>query len=165
MMGRALLIVGWLATAGLVATGVAGLAAGQSSESFSTHVLLALLAALLMLFSHCWIMFYLIGTGKAIKEAVAEHDLDADLIERTKDFKNRSYPSLMLAMGLVMATFICGGIGFLGSLPLWVHQYLLGLPTLGVQIWALVIEGKVLMANDRLMKGISRRLEADAATV
>jgi len=162
MMGRALLIVGWLATAGLVATGVAGLVAAQSSASFSTHVLLALLAALLMLFSHCWIMFYLIGTGKAIKEAVAENDLEPDLIERTKEYKNRSYPSLMLAMGLVMATFICGGVGFLGALPLWVH-HLLSLPTLAVQIWALVIEGQVLLANERLMNGISRRLEADAA--
>jgi len=162
MMGRALLIVGWLATAGLVATGVAGLSAGQSSESFSTHVLLALLAALLMLFSHCWIMFYLIGTGKAIKAAVAENDLEAAFIEKTKDFKNDSYPSLMLAMGLVMATFICGGAGFLGALPLWVH-HLLALPTLVVQIWALVIEGRVLMANQRLMNGIDRLLEADGA--
>lgn len=162
MMGRALVVVGWLATAGLVATGVAGLAASQSADSFSTHVLLALLAALMMLFSHCWIMFYLIGTGKAIKVAVAENDLDADFIEQTKDFKNRSYPSLMLAMGLVMATFICGGAGFLGSLPLWVH-HLLALPTLGVQIWSLLIEGRVLMANEKLMAGISRQLETDAA--
>ena len=160
MMGRALLTVGAMATVGLVATGVLGYVVADVGSA-GLHVLIALATCLLLLFSHCWIMFYLIGTGKAIKEAVAENDLDPEWIELTKEFKNRSYPLLMLAMGLAMTTFILGGAGFLGGLPLWMH-HLLALPTLAVQVWALIREGSVLTANERLMADIGRRLEADA---
>jgi len=82
MMGRALLIVGAMATLGLVAAAVLGyMLPGPVGPDMSRHVLVSLASCLLLLFSHCWIMFYLIGTGKAIKDAVNEHKLDADLIE------------------------------------------------------------------------------------
>src|SRR3954469_17990722 len=110
MMGRALLIVGALATLGVIAAAVVGYTLhGPMDDHMPRHVLIGLASSLLLLFSHCWIMFYLIGTGKAIKDAVKERGLDPAFIEETKRFKNQSYPWLMLAMGLVMATFILGG--------------------------------------------------------
>ena len=91
MMGRALLIVGAMATLGLLASAVVGyLLAGATDANMPLHVLISLAASLLLLFSHCWIMFYLIGTGKAIKEAVNENGLEPALIEETKRFKNAS---------------------------------------------------------------------------
>ena len=107
MMGRALLVLGWLATLGLIATGILGFQVGPE-VGVGTHLLLGLMSSLLLLFSHSWIMFYLIGTGKAIKTAVAENDLDESIVEMTRDFKNRSYPWLMLAMIAAMTTFILG---------------------------------------------------------
>ena len=124
MMGRALLIVGWVATAGLVVTGAAGYLYSADSGGLGTHLVLALGSSLLLLFSHCWIMFYLIGTGKAIREAVTENDLEPELIERTKEFKNRSYGWLMLAMGVAMAAFILGGGVYTRVIPAWVHHSL-----------------------------------------
>lgn len=160
MMGRALLIVGAMATLGLVAAAVLGYRlAGATGPEMSRHVLVALASSLLLLFSHCWIMFYLIGTGKAIKEAVAEHGLQPSFIEDTKRFKNESYPSLMLAMGLAMATFILGGGAATGSLPVWVHHVLFW-AALVVQARTLWIEKRVLEANERLMADIDRRLAA-----
>jgi hypothetical protein len=156
MMGRALLVVGWLATAGFAAAGVAGYQVEEASQ-MGTHLLLGLVASLLLLFSHCWIMFYLVGTGKAIKTTVAEHGLEDSLVEQTKDFKNRSYPWLMLALGLAMATFILGGGVATKALPGWVHHSLFYL-TLPVQIWALLVEQRVLTANEELMRDIDRRL-------
>ena len=162
MMGRALLIVGWIATAGLVATGLAGYFFSLESGSIGLHLSLGLASSLLLLFSHCWIMFYLIGTGKAIKEAVAEYGLEADLLERTKDFKNRSYPSLMLAMGLVMAVFIIGGGVYTRFIPAWVHHALF-YAALVVQVRTLAIERSVLVENDELMTSIDRRLASRPA--
>ena len=110
MMGRALLIVGLMGTLGVVATAVLGyLLSSPTDLEMPRHVLVGLASSLLILFSHCWIMFYLIGTGKAIKDAVKDGGLDPAFAEETKRFKNASYPSMMLAMGLVMATFILGG--------------------------------------------------------
>ena len=158
MMGRALLIVGAMATLGLIAAAVLGYRlGGPVGSEMSRHVLVSLASSLLLLFSHCWIMFYLIGTGKAIKQAVAEHGLEPSFVEETKRFKNESYPSLMLAMALAMATFILGGGAATGSLPVWVHHALF-YAALVVQARTLWIENRVLTANERLMAEIDKRL-------
>lgn len=160
MMGRALLIIGALATLGLVASAVLGyLMTSPADPGMPRHVLVSLAASLLMLFSHCWILFYLIGTGKAIKEAVKEYGLDGSVVEQTKTFKTRSNPMLMLAMLLVIATFVVGGGVATGSVPSWVHQVLFW-ATLVVQIRALWIEKVVLDANEKLMADLDRRVAA-----
>jgi len=161
-MGRALLIVGLMSTLGVIVSAVMGyLLSSPVDADMPRHVLVALASSLLLLFSHCWIMFYLIGTGKAIKDAVRENGLDPAvteaIIEETKRFKNASYPSLMLAMGLVMATFILGGGVATGSVPAWVHHVLFYLAVL-VQGYALRIEWRVLGENERLMIDVDRRL-------
>lgn len=164
-MGRALLVVGWLATAGVVATAVLGYlgGGGGDAETMRRHVLLALASVLLLLFSHCWIMFYLIGTGKAIKDAVKEHGLDPAAVEETKRFKNESYPALMLAMALAMATFILGGGASTGTLPPLVHHVLFWAALLA-QGRALMREKRVLDANERLMAELDRSIAARPAT-
>ena len=149
MMGRALLTVGAMATLGLIATGILGYLVADVGSA-GLHVLIALATCLLLLFSHCWIMFYLIGTGKAIKQAVADEKLSPDLVEETKELKNRSYPSLMLAMVLAMATFILGGGVDTGTIPAWFHQAMF-LITLFVQLRTLWIEHLVLLDNRALM--------------
>ncbi len=156
MMGRALLTVGWLATLGFIAAGVGGYWV-EGKEGLGNHQLLGLASAVLLLFSHSWIMFYLIGTGKQVKDAVAEHGVDPQKIEETKTYKSRSYPPLMLAIGLAMATFILGGGVDTGVLPPWVHHGLFW-ATLAAQLRALLIEHRVLAANERLLDGIRREL-------
>lgn len=160
MMGRALLIVGTMATLGVAATAVLGyLLSSPTDTHMPRHVLVGLASSLLLLFSHCWIMFYLIGTGKAIKEAVKENGLDPAFAEETKRFKNASYPWLMLAIALVMATFILGGGVATGSIPSWVHHVLFYTAMLA-QGYALWIEWRVLVDNERLMADVDRRLAA-----
>jgi hypothetical protein len=163
MMGRALLIVGALATVGLLATGMLGYVIPQAfePEQLSNHLLMAVLTSLLLLFSHCWILFYLIGTGKALKEAVAEHGLEPEIAEETKRFKTRSNPWLMLAMMLAMATFVVGGGVATKALPAWVHHGLFYV-TLVCQVWALWVEFEVLTANAKLMRSVDRRLKRQA---
>ncbi len=157
MMGRALLVLGWLATAGFIGCAVMGYLMDRQASSLSPHVLVGLVASLLFLFAHSWVMFYLIGTGKAIKNAVEEYGLEQELVERTKEFKSRSYPWLMLAMGVVIATFVMGGAFLASAAPGWIHELLFFL-TLGIQVRTLIIEAKVLIANERLMQEINARV-------
>jgi 4-hydroxybenzoate polyprenyltransferase len=160
MMGRALLIVGAMATLGVIAAAVVGyLLKSPTDAHMPLHVLVGLASSLLLLFSHCWIMFYLIGTGKAIKDAVKENGLDPAFAEETKRFKNLSYPWLMLAMGLVMATFILGGGVATGSVKAWVHHALFYAAVL-VQGYTLWVERRVLTDNERLMADVDRILAA-----
>src|SRR6185295_20377218 len=151
-------IVGAMATLGVVASAVLGyLLSSPTDADMPRHVLIGLASSLLLLFSHCWIMFYLIGTGKAIKDAVKEGGLDPAFAEETKRFKNESYPSLMLAMGLVMATFILGGGVATTAVPSWIHHALFYC-ALMVQGYALWVERRVLTDNERLMGKIDRLL-------
>ena len=158
MMGRALLMVGWVATGGLLLTAVMGYRVGLQG-AMGWHLLAALFSTLLLLFSHSWILFYLIGTGKAIKSAAQEHGLDNALAAQTREFKNRSNSWLMLAMMAVMATFIVGGGVATKVLPPWVHSTLFWV-TLVIQVWTLVIEGRVIGDNERLMRHVDRQVEA-----
>jgi hypothetical protein len=165
MMGRALLIVGAMSTLGVIAAAVAGyMLHSPTDANMPLHVLIGLASSLLLLFSHCWIMFYLIGTGKAIKDAVRENGLEPAIIEETKRFKNDSYPSLMLAMALVMATFIVGGGVATGSVPRWIHHVLFYLAAAS-QLYALWKERRALTENERLMESVDRRLAAAPARV
>jgi 4-hydroxybenzoate polyprenyltransferase len=158
MMGRALLIVGVMATLGLIAAALFGYGLhGPVGPEMRRHVLVSLASCLLLLFSHCWIMFYLIGTGKAIKDAVKEHGLEQALVEDTKRFKNLSYPWMMLAMATAMATFILGGGAATGSLPPLIHHVLFYV-TLLSQARALLLEKRVLVENEALMASLDRRL-------
>lgn len=152
MMGRALLIVGWCGTAAFAATAVMGYRI-DSMESMGRHMLVALVACFLLLFSHSWILFFLIGTGKAVKDAVARAGLGGDFVERIRRFKMESNPPLMLAMLLAMATFIVGGGVQTRVVPAWVHHALFFV-TLAVQLWALVVEHRVIAANERLLREV-----------
>ena len=157
-MGRALLMVGWVATGGLLLTAVLGYRVGLPG-AMGWHLLAALFSTLLLLFSHSWILFYLIGTGKAIKSTAKEHGLDDSLAAQTREFKNRSNSWLMLAMMAVMATFIVGGGVATTVLPPWSHATLFWV-TLVIQVWTLVIEGRVIGDNERLMRLVDRQVEA-----
>ncbi len=155
-------MVGAFATLAFAATGVFGYMVGDAASA-DQHVLLGIGASVLLLFSHCWIMFYLIGTGKVLKEAVAEHDLPEEWIEKTKEFKNRSYPWLMLAMGLAMATFILGGGVETQVLPKWIHWGLFYL-SLGAQLKALFLESQVLFENEKILRAADRAVRAAEAS-
>lgn len=160
-MGRALLILGWLATAGLLATGLIGFQV-RPENGIGLHLLVGLFSSLLILFSHSWIMFYLIGTGKAVKTAVADHDLDTGFVARTVEFKNRSYPWLMGAIGVVMAAFIVGGGVATRVIPPWIHATLFVIALL-IQIRTMVLEGEVILANHRLMREVDHRIASEKA--
>jgi len=63
--------------------------------------------------------------------------------------------TLVFAMGVVMVTFIIGGGVATRVIPSWIHALLFGAAIL-VQIRSLVLEGQVLMANDRLMRQVDQ---------
>lgn len=156
MMGRALLMIGWLAALGLLIAGFHGYVV-DGTDGLSRHVLLALLASLLLLFSHCWILFYLIGTGKVIKGAVVEYGLDPAVVDQTREFKSQTSGWLLLAMILAIATFVAGGAVVTKTVPAWAHQTLFYV-TVIVQIVTLRRETRVLIANEELIADINQQV-------
>jgi len=156
MMGRALLIIGALATLGFLASGILGyLLEGPADAAMPRHVLVALAACLAQLFSHCWILIYLFITGWAIRETVKEGGLDARYVDEANRFKTSLAPWLVAAVVLGVATFLLGGAAARGAVKPWIHHGLF-FATLAVQGWALWRELHVLRANQALIHEIDR---------
>ena len=118
-MAQFLLITTLFTIAGLVATIVMGLRATPAHQA--THIIVALVTVVIGLFSQSMTMFFFIGTGKELKDASNQN---ADVVQRTKDFKSRVFPSAMWAMTAIMITFITGGGVGLGKTPVWLHDAL-----------------------------------------
>lgn len=158
MMGRALLIIGALATLGFLASGILGyLLQGPSDQAMMRHVLVALAACLAQLFSHCWILIYLFITGWAIRQTVEEGGLETRYVEEAGRFKRSLVPWLLAAVALGIATFLLGGAAARGAAKASIHHGLFFL-TLAVQGWTLWREHHVLRANQALITEIDRLL-------
>jgi len=157
-LGRALLAVGVIATLGLIATAVLGyMLPGPADPAVPRHVLAALVASLLLLFSHCWILLYLIATGRAIREAVREYGVEASLEAEAWRLRRGVLPWLLLAAATALGTFLLGAAAMAGAASADAHHILFYV-TLVVQALALWIESRGLAANERLLGDIDQRL-------
>ena len=160
MMGRALLIIGALATLGFLASGVLGyLLQGPADPGMTRHVFTALASCLAQLFSHCWILIYLIITGRAIRETVEEHGLEERYLEEAGGFKKSVVPWALAAVALGVATFLLGGAAVSGEVKSRIHHALFFV-TVAVQGWTLWQERRALRANQALIDEVDRRLPA-----
>lgn len=159
-MERSMLIVGVLATLGVVASAVLGYAlASPQDAAMQTHVLVALASTLLALFSHSWILLYLIGTGRAVLGALRSQGLDPELGRRTRRLKTFTYPLVLLAMILVLSAFVLGAAAMANYTEVSSH-HIAFYAALAVQIAALWAEMRVLRENERLLLDVDGRLAA-----
>ena len=115
-MAQFLLITTLLSIAGIIATGILGFTAAPGHVA--THIFCALATSIVGLFSQSMTMFFFIGTGKEIKDAAKN---DATVVQRTKDFKAKVFPTATYAMLVLMVTFIMGGGVASGKTPHWLH--------------------------------------------
>jgi len=115
-MAQFLLITTLLTIAALIATGVFGFLA--TPAHVAKHIFFALGTVVLGLFSQSMTMFFFIGTGKEIKYAANN---DAEVVQRTKAFKSKVFPTAMYAMAALMVTFIMGGGVASGKTAHWLH--------------------------------------------
>jgi hypothetical protein len=162
MMGRSLWILGALATAGVAVTAALGYGLHSPADpGMPRHVIAALASSLLLMLSQCWILLYLLGTGKVIRDAVREGGLDPAPLVRLRRLRRVCYPAILLAMALVMGTFLVGGAVAGKGAPPWVHHALFW-AALAVQAGALWIEWWGLAGNERLLVEVDRRLVAAA---
>ena len=77
-MAQALLTAVALGTLGLGATAVFGLL----GTDLSRHITIGIFSTMITLLAHSMMMFYLIGKGKAVKDAMAEAGLTGDYFRR-----------------------------------------------------------------------------------
>jgi len=69
-----LILIVTIGLLGMIAAAVFGL----RGSDVSRHISFGFFSALVLLLAHSMMIFYLIGKGKAVKDALAEHNLAGD---------------------------------------------------------------------------------------
>src|SRR5262247_3411423 len=106
-----------IGVAGLVTTVVYGL----SGTDVSRHISFGIFSTMITLLAHSMMMFYLIGKGKAVKDAMAEHSVGGDYYRRIAIARKPVFGIGTLAMAVTMVTAILGASVDTGVLPPVVH--------------------------------------------
>ena len=122
-MSAALITTSVLSLAGLVVSFALGYRAITADEVLR-HATLAIFVTLITLLAHSMTMFYLIGKGRAIRDAVTEGALTTDAVVRVAALRGPVFKLATVAMALTMATAIVGGGVDTGVIPGGFHAML-----------------------------------------
>jgi hypothetical protein len=155
-MAAALLTLTGVSIAGLAASFVIALAGGAPAD-VARHVLVALFATMLNLLAHSLMIFYLIGKGKAVREAAAEGGLEGDYARRVSALRAPVFSRATIAMGLTMTAAIIGASVDVRVLPAWPHAVLAGL-AVASNLAALASEVSALAGSARIVDEVNKRL-------
>jgi hypothetical protein len=116
-VAQALLTTVVIALAGLVTTAVFGV----RGTDVSRHISYGIFSTMVALLAHSMMMFYLIGKGKAVKDAMKEHRVSGDFYRRIAAARKPVFSIATLAMAVTMVTAILGASVDTGVLPPVVH--------------------------------------------
>jgi hypothetical protein len=122
-MSAALITACVLALASLLGGLVLGYTA-ETGPDLLQHTTWSTFATLLVLLSHSLTMFYLIGKGRAVRDAAAEGALSGEFAGRIAEVRRPVFSLGTLAMALTMATAILGAGVDTQVLPAGVHSWL-----------------------------------------
>ena len=154
-MAQALLTAVLVGLGGLAATIVYGL----RGTDVARHVSFGIFSTMITLLAHSMMMFYLIGKGKAVKDAMAEHGLAGDHYRRIAAARKPVFSIATIAMGLTMAAAILGASVDTGVLPPIVHGTI-AYGAVACNLAALKIEIDALAASSRIVDEVNRLIGA-----
>ncbi|HVH28101.1 MAG TPA: hypothetical protein VM818_15140 [Vicinamibacterales bacterium] len=111
----------------------------------------------MLLLAHSMMMFYLIGKGKAVKDAMLEGSLSGDQYRRIALARKPVFTFGTLAMGVTMTAAIVGASVDTGALPPIVHQ-LFAYAAILANVVALKVEISALSESSRIVDEVNRLL-------
>ena len=155
-MSAALITASVISLVGLAFTFVLGYMVGTSDEVFR-HATLGFFFTMITLLAHSMTVFYLIGKGRAIKDAVADGGLQTDAVARVSALRRPVFKLATLAMVLTMVTAIFGGGVDTGVIPGGFHA-MLGIAALAASGIALRAIVDALNASSRIVDEVNRDL-------
>jgi hypothetical protein len=154
-LAQALLTAVGIGLLGLVSAAVLGLL----GTDVSRHVTFGFFATLVTLLAHSMMMFYLIGKGKAVKDAMAEGGLKGDQHRRFAAARKPVFSIGTLAMAITMVAAILGASVDTGVLPPVVHA-MIAYGAIAANLAAMKIEIAALTASARIVDEVNQLLGA-----
>jgi hypothetical protein len=127
--------------------------------SISRHITLAIFSTMLTLLAHSMMMFYLIGKGKAVKDAMAEGQLTGDYFRRIAAARKPVFSIGTFAMAVTIVTALLGASVDTGMLPPMVHA-MIAWGAIACNLAAVKIEIDALGVSSRVVDEVNRLLGA-----
>ena len=152
-MAAALLTVVGIGLLGLVTTAVFGL----RGTDISRHISFGFFSTMLTMLAHSMMMFYLIGKGRAVKDAMTENGITGDYVRRIAVARKPVFFIGMLAMGVTMIAAIMGASVDTGVLPPVVHA-MIAYGAIACNLAAVKIEIDALTESGRIVDEVNRLL-------
>src|SRR5713101_7501547 len=149
-MAQALLTAVGIGLFGLVTTAVFGL----RGTDISRHISSGIFSTMVTLLAHSMMMFYLIGKGKAVKDAMKEHSVSGDFYRRIAAARKPVSSIATLAMAVTMITAILGASVDTGVLPPIVHA-MIAYGAIACNLAALKIEVDALNESSRVVDEVN----------
>jgi hypothetical protein len=150
-LAQALLTAVVIGLAGLVTAAVFAL----GRVDLARHISFGIFSTMITLLAHSMMMFYLIGKGKAVKDAMAEHSVTGDYYRRLAAARKPVFSIGTLAMAATMTTAILGASVDTGVLPPIVHATI-AYGAIACNVAALRIEISALAASSRVVDEVNR---------
>ena len=150
-MAQALVTAVLVGLVGLLTTAFYGL----RGTDVPRHISFGFFSVIVMLLAHSMMMFYLIGKGKAVKDAMAEHSLTGDWYQRFAFARKPVFSIGTLAMAVTMAAAILGASVDVRVLPPIIHAYI-AYAAIICNVLALRIEVQALSASSRIVDEVNQ---------
>ena len=154
-MAQALLTAIFIGLAGLVTTTVLGL----RGTDISRHISYGIFSTLVTLLAHSMMMFYLIGKGKAVKDAMAEHSVAGDYYRRIAVARKPVFSIATLAMAVTMVAAIMGASVDTGVLPPIVHA-MIAYGAIACNVAAVKFEIGALLESSRIVDEVNQQIRS-----
>jgi hypothetical protein len=153
LVAQALLTAVFIGLTGLVATTIFGLRGADVSR----HISFGIFSTLVTLLAHSMMMFYLIGKGKAVKDAMAEHSVAGDYYRRIALARKPVFSIGTLAMAVTMVAAIMGASVDTGVLPPMAHA-MIAYGAIVCNLAAAKIEIAALMQSSRIVAEVNQQI-------
>ena len=152
-MAQALLTAVGIGLLGLIATAWFGLV----GTDVARHISFGIFSTLITLLAHSMMMFYLIGKGKAVKDAMAEGHLTGDQYRRIAAARKPVFSIGTFAMAVTIVTALLGASVDTGMLPPIVHA-MIAYGAIACNLAAVKIEIDALTMSSRIVDEVNRLL-------
>ena len=157
-MAAALITGTLLGIAGLGYSTILGFTSVTSADILR-HTSFGVFSTLVTLLAHSMTMFYLIGKGKAVREAATDGGLSPEFYGTVARVRRPVFSIATVAMTLTMATAILGGGVDTGAIPAGIHSVLafsaivVNILALRTEVIAMVSSARVVAEVDHLLEG------------
>ena len=154
-MAQALVTAVFVGLAGQVVAVVFGL----QGTDVARHISVGIFSTMITLLAHSMMMFYLIGKGKAVKDAMAEHQVAGDYYRRIASARKPVFSIATLAMAATMVAAILGASVDTRVLPPIVHA-MIAYGAIACNVAALKTEISALSISSGVVDEVNRQIRA-----